>query len=130
LNSMGRLGHQGKSTLEWLAKIKSDAEQLLRAWCEVIVMAKAVNLPLRVYENLVEVSEELSLMAKKQVSPSMAVDLLMEIYRAHMNNPCALDAFSQQLANLNMMSPEEFDRYWDEPSQAQETKHKVKDKKH
>jgi len=39
----------------------------------------------------------------------------MEIYRAHMNNPCALDAFSQQLRSLNLMAPEEFDKYWDEP---------------
>lgn len=94
-----------------------------------VVMVKAVSLPLRVYEDLVEVSQELSLMAKKQVSPSMAVDLLMEVYRAHMRNPCALDAFSQQLASLNMMSPEEFDRYWDEPSKAQEPKRKDKTKK-
>ena len=80
-------------------------------------MVKGVLLPLRVWEDLVSVSEELTLMAKKPVSPSMAVDLLMEIYHAHMNNPCALDAFSQQLASLNMMSPQEFDRYWDETTQ-------------
>jgi hypothetical protein len=80
-------------------------------------MVKPVLLPLRVYEDLVAVSEELSLMAKKPVSTSMAVDLLMEIYHAHMNNPCALDAFSQQLASLNLMSPQEFDKYWDETTQ-------------
>ncbi len=92
-------------------------------------MAKTVNLPLRVYEDLVKVSEELSLMAKKPVSQSMTVDLLMEIYRAHMNNPCALDAFSQQLRSLNMMSPEEFDKYWDGPAKTQASKRKVKAKK-
>lgn len=92
-------------------------------------MVKSVSLPLRVYEDLVKASEELSLMAKKPVSQSMAVDLLMEIYRAHMNNPCALDAFSQQLRSLNMMSPEEFDKYWDEPTKAQEPKRKGKAKK-
>ena len=91
-------------------------------------MVKSVLLPLRVYEDLVAVSEELSLMAKKPVSTSMAVDLLMEIYHAHMNNPCALDAFSQQLASLNMMSPEEFDKYWDENTQAK-PKRKTKAKK-
>lgn len=91
-------------------------------------MVKNVNLPLRVYEDLVKVSEELSLMAKKPVSQSMAVDLLMEIYRAHLNNPCALDAFSQQLRSINIMSPEEFDKYWDEPTLAQ-TKRKAKAKK-
>ena len=82
-------------------------------------MSKTVDLPLRVHEDLVKVSEELSLMAKKPISPSMAVDLLMEIYRAHLNNPCALDAFSQQLRSLNLMSPEEFDKYWDEPAKPQ-----------
>lgn len=92
-------------------------------------MVKTVDLPLRVYEDLVKVSEELSLMAKKPVSQSMAVDLLMEIYRAHMNNPCALDAFSQQLASLNIMTPEEFDKYWDEPTKTQPAKHKAKTKK-
>jgi hypothetical protein len=94
----------------------------------MVDMVKTVNLPLRVYEDLTRVSEELSLMAKKPISQSMAVDLLIEIYRAHMNNPCALDAFSQQLRNLNLMSPEEFDKYWDEPTQAP-TKRKAKTKK-
>ncbi len=85
-------------------------------------MVKSLNLPLRVYEDLVKVSEELSLMAKKPVSPSMSIDLLMEVYRAHMNNPCALDAFSQQLRSLKMMSPQEFDQYWDEqePTKSQD----------
>jgi len=92
-------------------------------------MVKTVNLPLRVYEDLVKVSEELSLMAKKPVSTSMTVDMLMEIYRAHMNNPCALDAFSQQLKSLNLMSPQEFDKYWDEPTIAELAKRKVKTKK-
>jgi hypothetical protein len=91
-------------------------------------MTKTVDLPLRVYEDLVKVSEELSLMAKKPVSASMAVDLLMEIYRAYMNNPCALDAFSQQLASLNIMSPEEFDKYWDDQTITKEAKNKAKTK--
>jgi hypothetical protein len=95
----------------------------------VVGMVKTVELPLRVYEDLVKVSEELSLMAKKPISTSMAVDLLMEIYRAHLNNPCALDAFSQQLKSLNIMSPEEFDRYWDEPIKTLLAKSKVKTKK-
>jgi hypothetical protein len=92
-------------------------------------MVKTVDLPLRVHEELIKVSEELSLMAKKPISASMAVDLLMEIYRAHLNNHCALDAFSQQLRSLNLMSPEEFDKYWDEPTKIPEAKHKLKTKK-
>jgi hypothetical protein len=89
-------------------------------------MVKSVNLPLRVYDDLGKVSEELSMMAKKPISQSMAIDLLIEIYRAHLNNRCALDAFSQQLRSLNIMEPEEFDKYWDEPAKPQTVKNKTK----
>ena len=92
-------------------------------------MTKTVDLPLRVYEDLVKTSEELSWMAKKPISTSMAVDLLIEIYHAHLNNPCALDVFSQQLRSLNVMSQDEFDKYWDEPTKTQESTRKVKAKK-
>jgi hypothetical protein len=93
-------------------------------------MAKPLNLPLRVYEDLLSVSQELTLMAKKPISPSMTVNLLMEVYRAHMSNPCALDTFSQQMQTLNLMSPDEFDRYWDEPTAKKEpAKNKIKNKK-
>jgi len=85
-------------------------------------MVKSLDLPLRVYEDIVKVSEELSLMAKKPVSPSMAIDLLMEVYRAYLSNPCALDAFSQQLHNLKMMTPQEFDKYWDEQEPIKKSK--------
>ena len=78
-------------------------------------MPKPLKLPLRIHENLIDVSQELTLMAKKPISPAMAVDLLIEVYRAHLSNPCALDRFSQQLQTLNLMSPEEFDLYWDGP---------------
>jgi hypothetical protein len=93
-------------------------------------LPKIVNLPLRVHEDLIRVSEELSLMAKKPISISMTVDLLIEIYRAHLNNPCALDAFSQQLKSLNLMAPEEFDKYWDEPEKTPQPKHKEKNITH
>jgi methyltransferase-like protein len=89
-------------------------------------MVKSLDLPLRVHEDLIKVSEELSLMAKKTISTSMTIELLIEVYRAHLNNPCALDTFSQQLRSLNVMSPQEFDKYWDEPAppkkQAQKSK--------
>lgn len=91
-------------------------------------MVKTLDLPLRVYEDLIKVSEELTLMAKKPVSPSMTVDLLMEVYRAHLNNPCTLDIFSQQMRTLNLMSPEEFDKYWDESIKAEKTIQKTKPK--
>ena len=92
-------------------------------------MAKTINLPVKIYDDLAKVAEELTLMAKKPISQSMAVNLLIEVYHAHLNNRCALDAFSQQLASLNIMSPKEFDKYWDEPSKPQETKRKTKAKK-
>jgi hypothetical protein len=87
-------------------------------------MTKTVNLPLRVYEDLVKTSEELTLMAKKPISTSMAIDLLIEIYHSYLNNPCSLDAFSQQLRSLDVMLPEEFDKYWDDPIKPQKLKPK------
>jgi hypothetical protein len=91
-------------------------------------MTKTVNLPETVYSDLVGVSEELTLMAKKPISLSMAVNLLMEVYRAHLNNPCALDAFSQQLASLDILSPKEFDKMWDETPKLKR-KHQLKNTK-
>jgi hypothetical protein len=88
-------------------------------------MTKNVNLPEAVYADLVSVSEELTLMAKKPISLSMTVNLLIEVYHAHMNNPCALDAFSLQLANQNIMSPEEFDKFWDDMPAKQPQKKKT-----
>ena len=85
-------------------------------------MAKSLSLPETVYDDLVSLSEELTIMAKKPISLSMAVHLLTAVYRAHMNNPCALDAFSQQLARLEILSPEEFDKVWDDvPSKKRKT---------
>ena len=92
-------------------------------------MTKTVSLPERIYDDLAKVAEELTFMAKKPISQSMAINLLIEVYHAHLNNPCALDAFRQQLASLNIMSPEEFDKCWDESSKTYETKLKTKTKK-
>ena len=91
---------------------------------------KTVNLPEKINDELAKTAEELTLMAKKPISQSMAIDLLIEIYHAHLNNPCALDTFSQQLKSLNIMSPEEFDKYWDEPTKTLKKKKKAKNKRH
>ena len=80
---------------------------------------KTVSLPDKISDDLAKTAEELSLMAKKPISQSMAINLLIEVYHAHLNNRCALDAFSQQLRSLDIMPPEEFDKYWDEPSKPQ-----------
>jgi hypothetical protein len=90
---------------------------------------KTLNLPEKISDELAKTAEELTLMAKKPISQSMAIDLLIEVYHAHLNNPCSLDAFSQQLKSLNIMLPEEFDKYWDEPTTSQKTKPKTKSKK-
>jgi hypothetical protein len=90
---------------------------------------KTVNLPEKISDELAKTAEELTMMAKKPISQSMAINLLIEVYHAHLNNPCALDAFSQQLRSLNVMTPEEFDKYWDDPVKSQKVKPKKKTKK-
>jgi hypothetical protein len=92
-------------------------------------MAKTVNLPDKIYDDLAKTAEELTFMAKKPISQSMAINLLIEVYHAHLNNRCALDAFSQQLKSIDIMSPEEFDKYWDEPLKTQQTKRRTRTKK-
>ena len=92
-------------------------------------MVKIVNLPDKIFDDLAKVAGELTFMAKKPISQSMAINLLIEVYHAHLNNRCALDSFSQQLASLDIMSPEEFDRYWDEPAKPKEKKRQAKAKK-
>jgi hypothetical protein len=82
---------------------------------------KAISLPDKIADDLAKVSEELTFMAKKPISQSMAVNLLIEVYHAHLSNRCTLDAFSQQLRSLDIMSPEEFDNYWNEPSKPSKT---------
>jgi len=76
-------------------------------------MPRTVSLPDSVYQDLVSVAEELEDMTKKPISIGMAVYLLTAVYRAHLNDPCARDAFRQKMANSNIMSPEEFEKTWD-----------------
>lgn len=83
---------------------------------------KTINLPDKINDDLAKAAEELSFMAKKPISKSMAINLLIEVYHAHLNNRCALDAFSQQLQTLDIMAPDEFDKYWDEPAKPKKTK--------
>lgn len=89
---------------------------------------KTLNLPDQIADELAKTSEELSFMAKKPISQSMAINLLIEVYHAHLSNSCALDAFSQQLRSLNIMTPEEFDKYWDAPAKLQNKKNDGKQK--
>ena len=79
-------------------------------------MTKTVSLPNTVYDDLVSVSKELAAIAGKPISHSMAVYLLTAVYRAHLSEPCARDAFRQRLASSDIMSPEEFEKALDKPS--------------
>ena len=78
---------------------------------------KKLELPLSVYSDLEIISRELSRVAKKPISMPMALYLLISVYRAHMSEPCARDAFNSRLAAMPMMSPEEFQEASDAPVQ-------------
>ena len=72
-------------------------------------MPKTLSLPNEVYEDLDKIAEELSSIAKKPMSLSMTIYLLTAVYRAHMAEPCARDAFRQRLASSEIIPPEEFE---------------------
>jgi len=79
-------------------------------------MVKTINLPEIVNEDLAAVSEELTSIARKPISPAMTISLLIAVYRAHLSEPCARDAFMQKIAKSDFMSPDEFEKVWDVPS--------------
>ncbi len=76
-------------------------------------MPKTLSLPNEVFEDLDKIAEELSNISKKPISLSMTVFLLTAVYRAHMSEPCARDAFRQRLASSEIMPPEEFEKALD-----------------
>ncbi len=92
----------------------------------MVDVAKTVSLPNTVYDDLVSVSKELAAIAGKPISLSMTVYLLMAVYRAHLSEPCARDAFRQRLASSDIMSPEEFEKALDEPQVKPASKRKRK----
>ena len=76
-------------------------------------MTKEITLPEVIYKDLLKISKELSSIAKKPISEAMTISLVIAVYRAYMRNPCARDAFNQRIANMNFMSPEVFEKTWD-----------------
>jgi hypothetical protein len=76
-------------------------------------MTKAVNLPEVIYEDLASISEDLTFLARKPISPAMTISLLIAVYRAYVSEPCARDAFRQRIATSDFMSPETFEKEWD-----------------
>ncbi len=89
-------------------------------------MTKTITLPEVIYEDLTSISEELASIARKPFSPAMTISMLIAVYRAHLNDPCARDAFRQKIATENFMSPEEFEKTWDTRSPKNEEKQKKK----
>jgi hypothetical protein len=72
-------------------------------------LAKTLNLPDDVYEELNDVAQELSKVTKKPITASMAVPLLTAVYHAYISNPCVRDTFWHSLASMDIVSPEEFE---------------------
>ncbi|HTY74101.1 MAG TPA: hypothetical protein VMD05_00880 [Candidatus Nanoarchaeia archaeon] len=88
-------------------------------------MPKSISLPNTIYEDLQAVTEELAAMAKKPISTSMAIYLLTAVYRAHVSETCARDAFRQKLAASDIMSPEEFEKEYDVTSPEKRSENRV-----
>ena len=86
-------------------------------------MTKNLKLPDVIYSDLLISSEELSHMAKKPVSLPMTISILNAIYHAHISEPCARDALCQRLSNTKIMSPDEFNKYWNEPAETRQSKY-------
>jgi hypothetical protein len=78
-------------------------------------LVKTVRLPEVVNNDLTKVTEDLEKIAKKPISPAMTISLLIAVYRAHLSEPCARDAFLQKIATSDLLSPEEFEKVWDAP---------------
>ena len=78
-------------------------------------MVRTISLPEVIYADLASVSEELASIARKPFSPAMSISLLIAVYRAHLSEPCARDAFRQRIATSDFMSSEDFDKAWDVP---------------
>ncbi len=79
-------------------------------------MTHTVNLPDIISEDLAAISDDLSSLAKKPISPSMTIALLIEVYRAYTSEACARDAFRQKVATSDFMTPEAFDKKWNTKS--------------
>jgi len=85
-------------------------------------MSKTLSLPDVVYEDVNTISKELTSMAGKPISLGMTVYLLTEVYRAHLHEPCARDLFRHKLASSDIMSPEEFEQYWNRQNKNKQPK--------
>jgi hypothetical protein len=85
-------------------------------------MTKVVDLPEVIYEDLASISDDLTSLARKPISPAMTISLLIAVYRAHVGEPCARDAFRQRIATSDFVSPEAFEKEWDTKPSKKKTK--------
>ena len=85
-------------------------------------MRKTVNLPEVSYEDLASISNDLTSLARKPISPAMTISLLIAVYHAYVSEPCARDAFRQRIATSDFMSPEAFEKKWDTKPSKKKTK--------
>jgi hypothetical protein len=85
-------------------------------------MTQKINRPDVIYEDLASISDDLSSLARKPISLAMTISLLIEVYRAYTNEPCARDAFRQKIATSDFMTPEAFEKKWDTKPQKRTTK--------
>ena len=88
-------------------------------------LTKVVNLPEVIYEDLALISDDLTSLARKPISPAMTISLLIEVYRAYVSEPCARDAFRQRMATSDFMSSEAFEKEWDTKPSKTKTKQKT-----
>ena len=89
-------------------------------------MTKNAILPEVVYDDLTSVKEELTSLTGKPFSDGMTVSLLIAIYRAHLSEPCARDAFRQRMANADFLTPEDFEKAWDKQSSSSKKRRRTK----
>lgn len=85
-------------------------------------MSKVVNLPEVIYEDLASISDDLTSLARKPISPAMTIALLIAVYHTYVGEPCARDAFRQRIATSDFLSPEAFEKEWDSKPSKTKTK--------
>ena len=68
------------------------------------------------YSELAVLAGRLSMIAKKPISLGMAIAMATGIFEAYLEFPGVKESFEKRFSKLGtrMLTPEEFDLYWDE----------------
>jgi len=80
------------------------------------IMTKTVSLPDVIYADLVSVSGDLTSLARKPFSLGMTIACLTSIYNVIKTFPGFQEGLKKKFDQVGILSPEEFDRVWDELS--------------